>query len=577
MNKIEVSSFVSVDSFLQEKGASEFPHGHGRSLYEHLLGTRAILRRWAQPEWVCNAGALHSIYGTDVYRQQLVSIDCRLEVQNLIGPKAERLAYLLGTVSRSDLFRQLDFVSCVPAEGLEILCRGQATESSEHLGSEDIGVLLVLYMANEIEQACTPDGSPALSLARLSCMGLLARSAVTTVPPIFDLCRQTLSEEDELAARNAYLAGVAALSTDRLTAIHQLTQAWDLCPWVGEPSVWLAYLQLQQGNYAAAGASISRAREICFQWGTAWDKRLSGEQWLWLIDFIASLTVDPSDLGPLPAPDPQMLPGFLDQLERRNWVTVHLGFPNDKTSPEKPGSSRFFSYVASFAQPDGLSNMRIYPGLHANAWHEPEDFSLVQALEKNYAEIRREILAFDQRRFAPESESIRRTGNWSVLFFTERGRGNEEVRSLCPVTCRTIEAHRAIHTLTGMSYISRLSSGTHVTPHHGPTNMRLRCHLPILVPPGNCAIRVNGEIRRWEEGKCLVFDDFLLHEAWNHTAGDRIVLIVDFWHPDLTDEEVALLEGLDSYVAAQAASLTAYWSANEKARSTMDEHGASYA
>jgi aspartate beta-hydroxylase len=571
MNKIEASSFAPVDAFLQEKGADEFPHGHGRSLYDHLMGTEAILRRWTQPEWVCNAGALHSIYGTDVYRRQLVPAERRPEVQALVGPKAERLAYLFGIVSRRDLFRQLDSGSCVPGEGLEVSARGRATTSSEHLSSEDIGALLVLYMANEIEQACAPDGSPALCLANLSRMSLLARPALAAVPPIFDTCRQALSRDDELAARNAYLVGLAAMSTDRLTAIHQLTQAWDLCPWVGEPGVWLAYLQLQQGDYAAAIASTGRAREVCFRWGTAWDKRLSGEQWLWLIDFIASLADDPSELGPLPAPDPQKLPGFLDQLERRNWVTVHLGFRNDDTGPDKPGSSRFFSYVASFARPDGLSHMRTYPGLRAYAWHEPQDFPLVRALENDYAEIRREILALDQRRFAPESESIRRSGNWSVLFFNERGRENEEVCSLCTVTCRALKAHRAIQTLTGMSYISRLSPGTHITPHHGPTNMRLRCHLPILVPPGNCAIRVDDETRQWEEGKCLVFDDFLLHEAWNHTAGDRLVLIVDLWHPDLTDEEVALLEGLHSYVAAQAASLTAYWSANEKARSAMDE------
>jgi hypothetical protein len=71
----------------------------------------------------------------------------------------------------------------------------------------------------------------------------------------------------------------------------------------------------------------------------------------------------------------------------------------------------------------------------------------------------------------------------------------------------------------------------------------------------------------------LVFDDSIEHEAWNHSASERLVLIVDLWHPDLTDEEVCLLRGLHRYAAAQAASLSAYWSANEKVRAMMDDQG----
>jgi aspartate beta-hydroxylase len=34
-----------------------------------------------------------------------------------------------------------------------------------------------------------------------------------------------------------------------------------------------------------------------------------------------------------------------------------------------------------------------------------------------------------------------------------------------------------------------------------------------------------------------VFDDSFEHEAWNKGARERIVLIVDIWHPDLTPRE----------------------------------------
>jgi aspartyl/asparaginyl beta-hydroxylase (cupin superfamily) len=60
----------------------------------------------------------------------------------------------------------------------------------------------------------------------------------------------------------------------------------------------------------------------------------------------------------------------------------------------------------------------------------------------------------------------------------------------------------------------------------------------------------------------LVFDDFLVHEAWNRTDEERIVLIVDLWHPGLTATEVMLLEGLQDYTYRQAERLSRYWSVN---------------
>jgi hypothetical protein len=32
---------------------------------------------------------------------------------------------------------------------------------------------------------------------------------------------------------------------------------------------------------------------------------------------------------------------------------------------------------------------------------------------------------------------------------------------------------------------------------------------------------------------------------WNHTSGSRIIVSIDFRHPDLTLVEIAFLEGLD--------------------------------
>jgi beta-hydroxylase len=75
---------------------------------------------------------------------------------------------------------------------------------------------------------------------------------------------------------------------------------------------------------------------------------------------------------------------------------------------------------------------------------------------------------------------------------------------------------------------SSLRPGTHIAPHTGYPDGVLRCHLGLVVPETGCGIRVGDETRHWEVGKCLVFDDTLEHEAWNHSDRTRVILLLDF-------------------------------------------------
>jgi aspartate beta-hydroxylase len=51
-------------------------------------------------------------------------------------------------------------------------------------------------------------------------------------------------------------------------------------------------------------------------------------------------------------------------------------------------------------------------------------------------------------------------------------------------------------------------------------------------------MRVGDEERILEQGKAIIFDDSFNHEAWHDGPLTRINLIIDFWHPNLTDAEV---------------------------------------
>ncbi len=84
-----------------------------------------------------------------------------------------------------------------------------------------------------------------------------------------------------------------------------------------------------------------------------------------------------------------------------------------------------------------------------------------------------------------------------------------------------------------MAGFSRLAPRTHVKPHVGWAASVYRMHLPLVVPPG-CRLRVGAETRTWQEGRCLVFDDTVEHEAWNDSDCPRGVLLLDFLRPGVS-------------------------------------------
>ena len=102
------------------------------------------------------------------------------------------------------------------------------------------------------------------------------------------------------------------------------------------------------------------------------------------------------------------------------------------------------------------------------------------------------------------------------------------------------------------------SSGTAVAPHAGPTNHRLRVHLPLIIPTTagsgkRLGISVGGEWREWEEGRCLVLDDSFVHSvdlrgattnsiSTPSASTTRLLLVCDVRHPDasLLDDATGL-------------------------------------
>lgn len=139
--------------------------------------------------------------------------------------------------------------------------------------------------------------------------------------------------------------------------------------------------------------------------------------------------------------------------------------------------------------------------------------------------------------FKDEAENLRDTGDWKQFELFFRGYRIDKNCAKAPLTCRLVEQFTAARSCKrGQVKFSVMHPGTHVWPHCGPTNCRIRAHLGLKVPSGT-SIRVAEETRFWENGKWLIFDDSFEHEVWHNGTSTRLVLIVDFWHPDLTESQ----------------------------------------
>jgi hypothetical protein len=183
-------------------------------------------------------------------------------------------------------------------------------------------------------------------------------------------------------------------------------------------------------------------------------------------------------------------------------------------------------------------------GLTAKPFWDSRQFEWVARLEAQYETIRSELLRLrDNRAFGPHPQAdLIEEGVWAEYHLFDHEKKLDQNCAQCPQTTEIIESLVDAKSC-GLKYFSALAPETVIRPHCGPYNLRLRCHLGLVIPD-DCRIRVGSETRFWEEGKCLIFDDSFFHESWNRSNRTRVVLLIDFIHPDLTLLEIAFLRKL---------------------------------
>jgi aspartate beta-hydroxylase len=547
------------DEFAELKRCRADLVSYGRATLErHLLETVESLKSWNQPTRVVLAGLFYNGYSTDQNSHRLFSITDRNHLRDLIGPEAENLVYLFCSINRSDFFNSLRAVRGLLKETFYLPDRWSSKKIT--IDPRSAGDLLVLYMASVLEQACLSSGEPALCLADLSEFAQWARFLAEVPPTPLDHGRLAVSKEKEEQLLSVYAKALERLQEDSAAVLAQLASAVLPNPWVGEPFLWMGFLALAEGDRSFAAQYAARAKSLLSGWGAAWDKRLSLSQWLELCGRLEAYScLQDGEFDFVKNQIKLLLPQTQGSPER-----LYLQLQNRFAFSEKPSRSagektpisngfegeivpvRFQRYLSMLRTNQRSNGLKFYPGLSAKPWHDAPSLSLVQALEKAAPQIIKEFQNLDMRQFRDEAESIQRTGRWSVLFLFERGKKFEEACALSPTLTSILEERRVVKSSAGSVYFSCLDPATRVDKHRGPTNMRLRCHLGIEIPE-KCGLKVGGLRGGWQAQKCVVFDDSFVHEVWNESDQRRVVLIIDVWHPDLSDEEIELLEGLQRH------------------------------
>lgn len=563
----EAPSDDNLRSSLRALGAHRIPHSRGRSLFDHLIGTAEILRRWSAPEVVVQAASFHSVYSTDRFSTVLTEHDQRDQISGVIGTEAERLVYLFGIIDRAEfveLLTRTDLGS-VWDRTIQIRNRKNENELLSITRGESIAILMI-YAANLIEQSAAPDGAPTQCLAAVCRIATLIATLGGSDLPFFRRTDPVLSGAQEVYLLEAYRSEVCIGCSQPNDASRGVPESW-----LGELWVWRSFWAYCDGCNEKAREFACTGKQKLLTLGAAWDKRLSLDEWIFVAEAIerqdSALEQAHTyrELISTPVMLYELIHHHIEQPQALRQSLTGYEQSRQVISPSGLSSKglRVTQYLAEIAAKPTLRTIGSFPGLRRQAVWDPLAFPLVQALESSADLIRAEIAELNEAYFHEEAESIRREGAWDVFMLYERGKKNFDNCARCPVTTKLIERYDTMRTVGGLIYVSKMRAHTHIDSHRGPTNLRLRCHLGLDIPVGDCGIRVGHQKLTWNVGKCIIFDDFFEHEAWNNTDVDRIVLIVDIWHPEIEEDELAIVKGLHRYAYIQAEGLQSYWKANE--------------
>lgn len=104
------ATWKQLTDFLVNLGIEQIDHTQ-KNYLAHLISVYKLMQAYGCDEDLCRAGLFHSIYGTEKFQGFKLPLDQRAELAEMIGNRAERLAYwncLMDRGSLDELLTQTD-------------------------------------------------------------------------------------------------------------------------------------------------------------------------------------------------------------------------------------------------------------------------------------------------------------------------------------------------------------------------------------------------------------------------------------------------------------------------------------
>lgn len=98
------ATYKQCTEFLVALGIEKVPHTE-KTYLGHLVNVYRLMESEGCTSDVCNAGMFHSIYGTERFQGFKLALEDRVKVRELIGERAEKLAYLNCAMDRATFDR----------------------------------------------------------------------------------------------------------------------------------------------------------------------------------------------------------------------------------------------------------------------------------------------------------------------------------------------------------------------------------------------------------------------------------------------------------------------------------------
>jgi beta-hydroxylase len=157
--------------------------------------------------------------------------------------------------------------------------------------------------------------------------------------------------------------------------------------------------------------------------------------------------------------------------------------------------------------------------------------SSLQALDDNWELIRDEALKMAELQRIKAAERHDDIGfnsffkyGWKRFYLKWYDANHPSAEMLCPKTVALLKSILEVKA----AMFAGLAAGGKLNPHRDSFAGSLRYHLGLATPnDAGCSIVVDGQAYTWHDGESVMFDETYVHNAYNQTLENRIILFCD--------------------------------------------------